>query len=473
MLEGGGGCVDRDYVLAGTVVSELRMLGFAVIALLLIVIGVTNASHLSSSFSLPTAANVVVVSTGQEAGPLQRRSTDDDDKTTIDNNEKEVRANLRCVALTRSEDSSSVILAERERKIHISQLLSYGGIIERGGGSLIDSPTTTFTAASLLPFLFDTQSTRSSLTKVYSLTSLVIAQSINIACMTFVVSGYFGAYVASWMIHAIRNRIVPKLVLSSSTSSSSSISSSSLSMIAQMRDYRWVTLALLGILLPYVSSSCYYNNLDKHRMYDDVVFSALLSLYSYIVDPLLGGLIGCTHVIVGLTSSIIGNTQLGNMIGRLNDVRYCKLYNDNNDDEFDDGSSLAYVDPIKRTFRIPVVTSGSIVTNSITTKIIDMLASSSLLVVSSQHFLGLYMLGTTLVSLWSKYYYHNSEQQQQSMYQEMGQRIIGGIGQSKLMIEDVAQWWLGGIDCPWKLPKRLVTLYWLIMLSKMGVAYIY
>jgi hypothetical protein len=59
------------------------------------------------------------------------------------------------------------------------------------------------------------------------------------------------------------------------------------------------------------------------------------------------------------------------------------------------------------------------------------------------------------------------------MYQEVGQRIIGGIGQSKLMIEDVAQWWLGGIDCPWKLPKRLVTLYWLIMLSKMGVAYIY
>jgi hypothetical protein len=209
-------------------------------------------------------------------------------------------------------------------------------------------------------------------------------------------------------------------------------------------------------------------------MYDDVVFSALLSLYSYIVDPLLGGLIGCTHVIVGLTSSIIGNTQLGNMIGRINDVRYCKLYNDSNDDEFDDGSSLAYVDPIKRPFRLPVVTSGSIVTNSIiTTKIMDMLASSSLLIVSSQHFLGLYMLGTTMVSLWSKYYYHNSEQQHQSMYQEVGQRIIGGIGQSKLIIEDVAQWWLGGIDCPWKLPKRLVTLYWLIMLSKMGVAYIY
>jgi hypothetical protein len=208
-------------------------------------------------------------------------------------------------------------------------------------------------------------------------------------------------------------------------------------------------------------------------MYDDVVFSALLSLYSYIVDPLLGGLIGCTHVMVGLTSSIIGNTQLGNMIGRINDVRYCKLYNNSNDDEFDDGSSLA-VDPIKRTFRLPVVTSGSIVTNSIIiTKIMDMLVSSSLLIVSSQHFLGLYMLGTTLVSLWSKYYYHNSEQQHQSMYQVVGQRIIGGIGQSTLMIEDVAQWWLGGIDCPWKLPKRLVTLYWVIMLSKMGVAYIY
>lgn len=68
-------------------------------------------------------------------------------------------------------------------------------------------------------------------------------------------------------------------------------------------------------------------------MYDDIVFVAWLSYYSYIVDPLLGGLIECTHVMVGLTASIIGNTQLGNMIGRLNDVRYCKLYNDNNNDD--------------------------------------------------------------------------------------------------------------------------------------------
>jgi hypothetical protein len=173
---------------------------------------------------------------------------------------------------------------------------------------------------------------------------------------------------------------------------------------------------------------------------------------------------------IGLFSSTIGNTQLGNMIGRLNDVRYCKLYNNNNNDEFDDGSSLAYVDPTKRTSRLPVVTSGSIVTNSITTKIMDLLASSSLLIVSSQHFLGLYMLGTTFVSLWSNY--HNGEQQQ-SLYLEVGQSNIGGIGQSKLMIEDMAQWWLDGIDCPWKLPKRLVTLYWVLILSKMGVAYIY
>ena len=440
----------------------LRMLGFAVVALL-VVIGVTNASHLSSPFSPPTTANVAVVSIGQEAAPLRRRCTED--KIIINNhdNEKGVRANLGWTSSSRLEASSAISTGSKRKIIHMSQLLSYGGIIERGGGSVIDAPTTSLP----LPFLLDTKST--SLIKVYSLTSLIITQSLNIACGAFVVSGYFGAYVASWMIHEIRNRIVPKLVISSS-SSSSSPSLSSLSMIAQLRDYRWTTLALLGILLPYLSSSSSYN-LDMHRVYDDIVFATLISLYSYIVDPLLGGLIGCTHVMVGLTASIIGNSQLGNMIGRLGDVRYRKLHNENDandDDDDDDGSSLAYVDPTKRPFRLPMVTSRSTEKNSITTKIVDILGSTSLLIVSSQHFLGLYMLGTTLVSLWSKYCYHSSEQQ--LLYKEVGQRSIGITGRS--MFKDVVQWWLGGIGCPWKLPKRLVVLYWVILLSKLGAAYI-
>lgn len=424
------------------------MLGIAVVALL-VVLGVTNASHLSPPFSPPTTANVAVVSIGQEAAPLRRR-------------EKEVRANLGWTSSSRLEASSAILTGSKRKIIHMSQLLSYGGVIERGGGSVIGAPTTSLP----LPLLLDTQST--SLIKVYSLTSLIVTQSLNIACMAFVVSGYFGAYVASWMIHDIRNRIVPKLVISSS-SSSSSPSLSSLSMIAQLRDYRWTTLALLGILLPYLSSSSSYN-LDMHIVYDDIVFATLLSLYSYIVDPILGGLIGCTHVMVGLTASIIGNSQLGNMIGRLGDVRYRKLHNENdaNDANDDDGSSLAYVDPTKRPFRLPMATSRSTEKNGITTKIVDILGSTSLLIVSSQHFLGLYMLGTTLVSLWSKYYYHNSEQQ--LLYNEVGQSSIGITGRS--MFEDVVQWWLGGIGCPWKLPKRLVVLYWVILLSKLGAAYI-
>ena len=122
----------------------------------------------------------------------------------------------------------------------------------------------------------------------------------------------------------------------------------------------WYSLTLLS------SSSSY--NLDMHIVYDDIVFATLLSLYSYIVDPLLGGLIGCTHVMVGLTASIIGNSQLGNMIGRLGDVRYRKLHNENdaNDANDDDGSSLAYVDPTKRPFRLPMAISRSTEKNGIT-----------------------------------------------------------------------------------------------------------
>jgi hypothetical protein len=74
--------------------------------------------------------------------------------------------------------------------------------------------------------------------------------------------------------------------------------------------------------------------------YDDVAFVTVMWAYSHFVDPIFGGAIGMTRVVLGMVWTVLGDPRLGNAIGRLRDVQCGKL------DE-KEGSS-ACVEPTRR-----------------------------------------------------------------------------------------------------------------------------
>jgi hypothetical protein len=290
--------------------------------------------------------------------------------------------------------------------------------------------------------------------------SFAAFHAYNAACVAAVSSGFFGACVASWMIRVMRHRIAPIIAEASSYSSSSSSSSSWMD-----NEYRWTALAtLLTLLLP--------PRRPPSSHLDDAPFVVILWSYSHFVDPIFGGVLGIVHAFLGMTSTILGNAWIGNAIGRLGDDRYVRLDDD-----------LAYVDPTRciRPSRDPILlTNGGgrwggndgLGNGGIAARMASGMGSASLLVVIPRHFLGLYMLGTTLASL--------------GPYLD---KLGRGSGILRRTIGEWSRWWLldeAGTDTgevvgdggargtilPWRLSKRLLVLYWMITLSKAAVAYI-
>jgi hypothetical protein len=231
-------------------------------------------------------------------------------------------------------------------------------------------------------------------------------------------------------------------------------------------EYRWTALAtLLGLPLSAHSSSRYSSS-----YYDDFTSVAILWSYARFVDPIFGGVLGCARAFLGMLSTILGNARIGDAIGGLGDARYEKLSDD-----------VAYVDPTRfvRPSRDPILLTNDVGRRwnrgrgggGIAARMASGMGSASLLVVSTRQFLGLYLLGGTVASLWP--------------YLGKGGysgRILRGT------VGEWSRWWLlgeagtdggdvvgdggSGTFLPWRLSKRLLALYWMITLSKTAVAYI-
>lgn len=103
----------------------------------------------------------------------------------------------------------------------------------------------------------------------------------------------------------------------------------------------------------------------------------------------------------------------------------------------------------------------------ITTAVVNGMGSASLLLAFPQYFLGLYMLGSTVVSWWS-----NSRQSSDGYYLDRWIRWLGEGGMSYARHNIDVSTTIEGCDLdglveyPWRLPTRLVALYWIITLSK-------
>mmetsp|Transcript_16492 Transcript_16492/g.39482 ORF Transcript_16492/g.39482 Transcript_16492/m.39482 type:complete len:420 (+) Transcript_16492:122-1381(+) len=275
-------------------------------------------------------------------------------------------------------------------------------------------------------------STQSS--QILSIIFLIVDQSINLASAALITSGYLGAWMASWMIHRM-HKILPLLTKKAAESGTSAGKNNLL-----LGKYQWTTLATIGFFLLHLSGI--QPNSIYSRM-SDASFVAMLWAYSNLVNPILGGVIGCTHVSLGIISLLLGNQSLDH----LGDIRLEKLgqYTD---------EKHPYI--ASREERISQTKFNAAAAN--------VMGSASLLTVFPQYFLGLYMLGSTLVS-WSstgKYVSRTrrfvkwlSEEICVS-YDENGKLLDCGIGAAatgSAMSENLN---------PWKVSKRLVALYWII-----------
>eukprot|EP00985_Skeletonema_marinoi_P024692 scaffold17398_cov155-Skeletonema_marinoi.AAC.19 len=146
----------------------------------------------------------------------------------------------------------------------------------------------------------------SSSSPILSTITTIIAQSLNVATAAFVGSGYVGCFIASLIIQQLQQC---KL--------STNIGSSNNNMLGK---WKWTILATITHILHHNHSSSIKNP----------TFLATLWIYSHIVNPTLGGLIGCTHVLLGGLSSLLGSQVVINQLSDLMDVRLPPLDEDGN-----------------------------------------------------------------------------------------------------------------------------------------------
>jgi hypothetical protein len=243
--------------------------------------------------------------------------------------------------------------------------------------------------------------------------------------------------------------------------------------------YRWTSIAtllsfLLHIVLPFSNSN---NNptYNKHDLIDNIFFTTILWVYSHMIDALFGGAIGMAHVALGGLSMILRNHKLRTAMYRLGGEWRLKKLNQHIFATGGGGTDDVYIDPLKavRPVRLPVLLSTS---GTIVTAIANGMGSASLLISFPQYFLGLYMLGSSFISWWSK----TNRQSNDGYF--IG-RFVQWLGEEGTLscsryTNDATTTTTGGcglgghIDSPWKLSTRLVALYWITILSKTLLAFI-
>eukprot|EP00984_Skeletonema_dohrnii_P007300 scaffold2645_cov96-Skeletonema_dohrnii-CCMP3373.AAC.6 len=141
---------------------------------------------------------------------------------------------------------------------------------------------------------------------ILSTITTIIAQSLNVATAAFVGSGYVGCYIASLIIQQLQQCKLSNIADNSNGN--------------VLGKWKWTILATITHILHHNHSSSIKNP----------TFLATLWIYSHLVNPTLGGLIGCTHVLLGGLSSLLGSQVVINRLSDLMDVRLPPLDEDGN-----------------------------------------------------------------------------------------------------------------------------------------------
>ena len=215
-----------------------------------------------------------------------------------------------------------------------------------------------------------------------SIVGMILSGLINLCSGAFVMSGYFGALSASWLVGKMHTYL-PTLIEHQNQGPSKSSNN------LLTGEYKWTTLSTIGYLLLH-TTGVQSNNIFSRMM--DGSFLTILWIYSNTIHPTLGGMIGCTNILLSLTSLTLGNSKLLYWIDDLKDVRFKKLA------QYVEGEEAPYVmkrgQPQPPT--VPVITSA--LRSPIRAFIANGMGSASFLLVFPQYYLGLYMLASILIS---------------------------------------------------------------------------
>ncbi len=197
-----------------------------------------------------------------------------------------------------------------------------------------------------------------------SLLSCIFNQSINIGTTALIGSGYFGAWLASWMIHGI-HKIIPSIEEIANQSNDNTIDKSGLFSVVIKGKWKWPIIATIS----YLSLSSISGGIKSINAINDAIFLSLLWLYSRVVDPLAGGLIGCSHALLSAVS--LTSSNLGGLVDDLGKIRLISLEDGERSGSDENRSVLE-----SRT------TTRGLIANA--------LSSAALAISFPQHFLGLY-----------------------------------------------------------------------------------
>jgi len=291
---------------------------------------------------------------------------------------------------------------------------------------------------------------------ILSTAVLIVTQSLNVASAAIVLSGYFGAWVASWMVGKLY-KVLPTLA-------KNGVSVGDESNNFFLGKYRLTALASIGFLMLHAIG---IQSNDAYSRASDASFVAILWVYSRLVDPILGGAIGCTHLSLGVVSTILENPSLTNALDGLGDIRLKKLgqYADEEDPYIPPGE--------KRIAMAPVSTSR--LRSGFGASVANAMGSVSMLISFPQYCLGLYLLGGTLVAWSSTTQFEGVWKRFGNWIRWLGEGVCArtdengelGCGIDASFIDNVTN---ERIDT-WKLSRRLVALYWVVALAKATVAY--
>jgi hypothetical protein len=144
----------------------------------------------------------------------------------------------------------------------------------------------------------------------------VFNQTLNIGTGALVGSGFLGSWIASVIIWKLQKLA---MTLDSNTSDATLFKSKWSLTIASCGVY--FVMKCQGIIARIFSG----NTIDLLSAASDLGVLLSFWMYSSIVDPKVGGLVGCSYVTLELMSSLIGSRAIVNMLGKLRMFRLAPL----------------------------------------------------------------------------------------------------------------------------------------------------
>ena len=156
----------------------------------------------------------------------------------------------------------------------------------------------------------------SSSLSILSTITTIVTQSLNIATAVLIGSGYVGCYIASLIIQQLQHYCTtPTTTAINSNNGGNGI-----------WKWKWTILATLTHILSNISN----NNNNNSNTMKNPIFLPTLWAYSHYVNPILGGLIGCTHLLIGGLSSLLGSHTVIHQFSDFMNVRLPPLDDDGN-----------------------------------------------------------------------------------------------------------------------------------------------